>query len=159
MSNRHSPALTNSAIAERFRAFGDLLEIRGDDHFKVRAYHEAASTIRDWNSPIADIARSAGAKGLRKIPGVGKAISEKIVEIVETGTFKSWEKTVAETPVSVLELLTVDGVSTSIAAKLFGTFKIATIEDLRQFAEGGGLDMIDNLSQPGASRIRAALRI
>jgi DNA polymerase (family 10) len=144
---------TNEAIADQFRRFSDLLEIRGADHFRVRSYRNAADSIESWPGAIERIAKQEGAKGLQEIPGVGRAISAKIVELVESGTFNAWIKLTAETPPSVLDLLKVDGIGMKTAATLHQKFKISSLNDLRQFAEGGGLELVDGISEKNSARI------
>ena len=151
-------AMTNEEIARRFERLALLLEIRGEDRFRIRSYRNAAEMIAAWPTPLARVAREEGARGLQALPGVGKAISAKIVELVERGTFDAWDKLTAETPETVLDLLKVDGVGLKTAATLYQQFKISSLEDLRNFAEGGGLEMVDGVGEKTAEKIRAGVR-
>jgi len=150
--------MTNEEIARRFERLATLMEIRGDDKFRVRSYRNAAEVIETWPTPLARVAREEGARGLQELPGVGKAISGKIVELVERGTFEAWEKLTAETPETVLDLLEVEGVGMKTASTLHQQFKISSLEDLRQFVEGGGLDLVDGVGEKSAERIRRSVR-
>ncbi|HEY0077612.1 MAG TPA: helix-hairpin-helix domain-containing protein [Pyrinomonadaceae bacterium] len=150
--------MDNEEIARRFERLAMLLEIRGDDRYRVRSYRNAAEMIETWPRPLAEIASEEGAKGLQEIPGVGKAISSKILELIETGTFEAWEKLTAETPASVLDLLRIEGIGIKTASTLYQQFKISSLEDLRQFADGGGLEMVDGLGEKSSERIKASLR-
>ena len=94
---------------------------------------------------------------MQTIPGVGKAISAKIVELLERGTFEAWERLTAETPASVLDLLEVEGVGMKTASTLYRQFKISSLEDLRKFVEGGGLEMVDGVGEKSAERIAASV--
>ena len=149
--------MTNEEIARRFGRLATLMEIRGDDKFRVRSYRNAAETIETWSSSVAEIAREEGLKGLQTLPGVGKAISGKIVELLGRGTFDAWERLKEETPETVLDLLEVEGVGPKTAAALYQQFKISSLEDLAQFVEGGGLDLLDNVGEKTAERIRASV--
>lgn len=149
--------MDNEAIAAKFNRLADLMEIRGDDQFRIRSYRNAADMIETWPTPLEKIAREGGAKGLQEIPGVGKAISGKIIEMVEKGTFDAWEKLTAETPESVLDLLRVGGVGRKTAAVLHQKFKIASLDDLKKFAAGGGLEMVDGIGEKSAERIMKSL--
>jgi DNA polymerase (family 10) len=149
--------IANEVIAHRLRCFARLLAIRSEDIYRIRAYDDAASVIESWPEAISEIAKREGAKGLRIIPGVGRSISEKIVELVNTGTFQAWEKLIVETPASVLDLLDVPGISIKTAGLLHQKFKISTTCDLRKFVEGGGLELVDGLDQNRASDIRYAV--
>jgi DNA polymerase (family 10) len=150
--------MTNEELARRFERLATLMEIRGDDKFRVRSYRNAAETLETWPSTVERIAREEGLKGLQTLPGVGKAISGKIVELLERGTFDAWEKLKEETPETVLDLLEVEGVGLKTASALYQRFKISSLEDLREFVEGGGLDLLDNVGEKTAERIRASVR-
>ena len=150
--------MTNEEIARRFERLALVMEIRGDDKFRVRSYRNAAEMIETWPSPVASIAREEGLKGLQSLPGVGKAISGKIVELLERGTFDAWERLKEETPETVLDLLEVEGVGLKTAAVLHQQFKISSLEDLLKFVEGGGLDLVDGVGEKTAERIARSAR-
>jgi DNA polymerase (family 10) len=149
--------MTNEQIAHRFKRLATLLEIRGDDKFRVRSYRNAAEMIETWPTPLERIAAEEGIKGLQALPGVGKAISAKVVELLERGTFEAWERLTTETPATVLDLLEVEGVGVKTASALYQQFKISSLEDLRQFVEGGGLEMVDGVGEKTEERIRRSV--
>ena len=145
--------MDNEEIARRFGRLATLMEIRGDDRFRVRSYRNAADTIETWPTEMRRIARDEGLKGLQAIPGIGKAISSKIVELLERGNFEAWERLTGETPETVLDLLKVEGIGLKTAATLYQRFKISSLEDLHKFVEGGGLEMVDGVGEKTAERI------
>src|SRR2546423_3058528 len=149
--------MTNEQIARRFNDMASLMEVRGEDPFRLRSYRMAAEAIETWPTPMAEIARDQGLPGLLEIPGVGKALAGKIAELVETGTFDAWERLTEETPATVLDLLELPGVGPKTAALLHQKFKITSREELRKLADGGGLDMVDGIGPKKAERIRARL--
>jgi len=149
--------MNNEEIARRFNHMGSLMEVRGEDSFRVRSYRMAAEAIETWPIDMKAIVSEQGLAGLLEIPGVGKALAGKIVELVQTGTFEAWEKLTAETPATVLDLLALPGVGPKTAATLHQKFKIASLNDLRKFAEGGGLEMVDGIGPKSAERIKASL--
>src|SRR5919202_1004008 len=150
--------MTNEEIARRFERLALLMEIRGEDRFRVRSYRNAAEMIEVWPEPLEKIARAEGVKGLQAIPGVGKAISDKIVELVGRGTFEAYERLISETPESVLDLLDVSGIGIKTAATLYQQFKIASLDDLKKFVAGGGLDLVDGVGEKSAERIKESLK-
>src|SRR3989441_7983848 len=79
--------MQNPDIARLFDEVADLLEIQDANPFRVRAYRNAARTIRDFPESLADLVRS-GTKDLTEIPGIGEDLAEKIAEIVGTGALK-----------------------------------------------------------------------
>ena len=149
--------MTNEEIARRFNQMASLMEVRGEDPFRLRSYRMAADAIETWPAPMADIARDQGLTGLLEIPGVGKALAGKIVELVQTGSFGAWDRLTMETPATVLDLLELPGVGPKTAALLQQKFKIASLDDLRKFAAGGGLEMVDGIGPKTVARIEAAL--
>ena len=149
--------MDNEEIARRFNRMASLMEVRGEDSFRVRSYRMAAEAIETWPTPIQKIAAQDGLPGLLEIPGVGKALAGKIVELVDTGTFAAWEKLTAETPETVLDLLELPGVGPKTAATLHQKFKISSLDELRSFIEGSGLEMVDGIGPKSAERIKSAL--
>ena len=149
--------MDNEQIARRFNRMAALMEVRGEDSFRIRSYRMAAEAIETWPTPVKQIAAAEGAAGLQEIPGVGKALAGKIVELLDRGTFDAWEKLTAETPESVLDLLDLPGVGPKTAAMLSQKFKITSLEDLRMFVAGGGLEGVDGIGPKSADRIKSAL--
>jgi DNA polymerase (family 10) len=150
--------MDNEAIAERFTRLANLMEIRGDDHYRIRSYRNAAEVIETWPTPLKKIAAEEGIKGLQTLPGVGKAISSKINELIEKGTFDAWEKLTAETPETALDLMRVGGIGIKTAATLHQQFKISSLNDLKQFVAGGGLEMVDGIGEKSMERIKESLK-
>jgi len=149
--------MDNEQIARRFRSMAALMEVRGEDTFRIRSYRMAAEAIETWPVPVKQIAAAEGAAGLQEIPGVGKALAGKIVELIDHGTFAAWERLTDETPESVLDLLDLPGVGPKTAAMLHKKFKISSLDELREFVAGGGLETVDGIGPKGADRIRSAL--
>lgn len=149
--------MNNEEIARKLERLATLMEIRGEDRFRVRSYRNATEVIETWPTPLAEIARQEGLKGLQALPGVGKAISSKIVEMLERGTFEAYEKLTAETPESVLDLLHVSGIGLKTASTLYRQFKISSLEDLAKFVAGGGLELVDGVGEKSAERIKESL--
>lgn len=134
------------------------MDIRGDDPFRLRSYRNAAEAIETWPRPLRQIAADDGLAGLQSIPGVGKAIAGKILELFDRGTFDAWERLVAETPETVLDLLEIPGIGPKTAALLHQKFKVSSRGDLEKFVAGGGLDLVDGIGPKTAERIRESLR-
>ena len=149
--------MDNQEIASRFNRMASLMEVRGEDTFRIRSYRMAAEAIETWPTPMQKIAAQDGLAGLLEIPGVGKALAGKIIELIDTGTFAAWEKLTAETPATVLDLLELPGIGPKTAATLHQKFKIASLDDLRKFVESGGLEMVDGIGPKSAARIKSAL--
>jgi len=149
--------MNNETIARRFYRLAALMEVRGDDPFRWRSYRNAAEAIEVWPTPLKDIAEKDGVTGLQEIPGVGKAIAGKVVDLLSKGTFDAWERLTAETPETVLDLLEIPGIGPKTAALLHQRFKVSTLDDMKAFVASGGLDMVDGIGPKTAERIKQAL--
>jgi DNA polymerase (family 10) len=147
----------NLAIARRFHRLAALMDIRGDDPFRLRSYRNAAEAIETWPTPMQQIAAADGLAGLQAIPGVGKAIAGKIMELLDRGTFDAWERLIAQTPESVLDLLELPGIGPKTAALLHQKYKVSSLEELREFVSGGGLEQVDGIGPKTAERIKESL--
>ncbi len=149
--------MNNETIARRFYRLAALMEVRGDDPFRWRSYRNAAEAIEVWPTPLKEIAEKDGMDGLQEIPGVGKAIAGKVIDLLSKGTFDAWERLTAETPETVLDLLEIPGIGPKTAALLHQRFKISTLDDFKAFVASGGLDMVDGIGPKTAERIKQSL--
>jgi DNA polymerase (family X) len=150
-------AMTNHEVAEVFRRLADLLELRDENPFKIRSYRAAAETIEDTPAPLAELIVAGGEEKLRELPGIGEAISKKIVDLLFSGTFRLYEEVKAEIPETILDLLKIDGISIKTLQILYRQFQITCLEDFSKFVEGGGLESVPRLSEKAKSRIRSSL--
>ena len=149
--------MDNAAIARRFYRLAALMEIRGDDPFRWRSYRNAAEAIEVWPTPLKEIAAKEGLAGLQEIPGVGKAIAAKVIDLLERGTFDAWDRLTAETPETVLDLTEIPGIGPKTAAQLHQRFKVSSLEDLKTFVASGGLEMVDGIGAKTAEKIKETL--
>jgi DNA polymerase (family 10) len=136
-------ALTNGRLARIFHEIGDMLELKGELVFKTVAYHRAADAI--GRSPF-DVAGAYRAGDRPQIPGVGKAIDDKIAELVENGHMRYYDKLKAEVPPTLVELLRIPGLGPKTVRQLNAEAGIATVEDLRSAAESGRLRQVKGMS-------------
>ena len=149
--------MDNKEIARRFYRLAALMEVRGDDPFRLRSYRNAAEAIEVWPTSLKKIAEEEGVTGLQEIPGVGKAIAGKVIDLLTKGTFDAWERMTAETPETVLDLLEIPGIGPKTAALLHQRFKVSSLSDLKAFVDSGGLDMVDGIGPKTAERIKETL--
>src|SRR5262249_39199255 len=150
--------MTNREIADAFRRLAALMELGEDNPFKIRAYRTAAETIEDTTTPLAEMVSEGGVARLRELPGVGEAISKKIVELLDTGTFKAYEEIKAKIPETTLDLLKVEALGLKTFQLLYQRFQITNRDDFAKFVEGGGLSSVPHLGEKTQARIRASLR-
>ena len=142
---------TNEQIAELFENMGSLLEMKGDTVFKIRAYQRAARTIEQLSSPLATAVENG--EDLTKIPGVGKAISEKIAEYISTGQVSAYERLVEELPSGVLDLKEIPGVGPKMAMAISQQLGISTVDGVAEAAADGRLATLPRMGKRAAEGI------
>src|SRR5512138_378540 len=125
----------NNDVAEIFDKLADLLEIKGENQFRVRAYRNAARTVSSLSRNVGDLAKED--KGLDGIPGIGKDLAEKIRTIVATGKLPVLEEMLKEMPASLSTLMKIRGLGPKKIATLYKELKVASLEDLRKAATEG----------------------
>ncbi len=121
-------AMKNQEIADIFNSIADLMEILGEDHFRINSYRKSARVIEELAEPIETFA-SAGR--LTEIPGVGKSTAEKIAKYLETGKVELYEELKAKVPPHLPELLAVGGLGPKTVAKLWKKADIKSVEELK----------------------------
>ncbi len=149
-------SIDNRDVAGVLERIADLLEFKDENPFKLRSYRVAAETIAEMQQPIAEIA-ARGAASLQELPGIGKSLSAQIIEIVQTGTSSFFEELKEEIPESVLELRKVSGIGLKTSQQLYRDFGIKSLDELKAFAEGGGLESVTGLGDKTAARIKSSL--
>ena len=144
-------APTNEQIAELFENMGSLLEMKGDTIFKIRAYQRAARTIEQLSSPLTQAVENG--EDLTKIPGVGKAISEKIAEFIGTGQVAAYQRLLEELPPGVLDLKDIPGIGPKTAVAIGVELGISTVEGVAEAAADGRLAGLPRMGQKAADSI------
>lgn len=123
--------MTNADIAAILEHIAVLLEFKGENPFRIRAYRNAARAVRDCPRTVAQMLDDPQAP-LTDMPGIGKDLAEKIGHLVRTGTTPIYDELCAEIPESVLAILRIPGLGPKRAAVIFHELGIATLEQLRQ---------------------------
>jgi DNA polymerase (family 10) len=145
----------NADIAAIFEEIADLLEIKGDNPFRIRAYRDAARTVNELGRDLATlVARGAD---LPKLPGIGADLSAKIKEICEKGTCALLRSLHRELPAAITELLKVPGLGPKRVKKLHDSLHVNTIEELRRAAGAGRIRELPGFGEKTETRIREAL--
>ena len=144
----------NPEVAEQFDLLADLLELEGEQQFRVLAYRRAADQIRSAGSPMAQLALEGRAKDL---PGIGKTIESKIVQIVNSGEIEALTKRKAEIPSGVAEFLRLPALGPKTARRIWQELGIETVADLRKAAEAQQLRALPGLGAKTEERILKAL--
>jgi len=145
--------LDNLAIARILREIADLLEIKDDNPFKIRAYRNGADIAANHPHELATLDEA----GLREIPGIGKDLAGRIREIGETGDTAYHRELIAEFPPTILDLLHLQGVGPKTVATLYRELGIRTIEDLERAALDGRVRALRGMGAKKEALILKAL--
>jgi DNA polymerase (family 10) len=142
--------MKNSEIARVFQDIADLLELKGENQFKIRAYQKAARAIEHLPAEAEQLATE---ERLREIPGVGEAISKKITELVTTGRLEYYEKLKAEFPAGISTLLDIPGVGPKTAMLLSSELGISSVDELEKAILGGEVARLYRMGDKTAENI------
>jgi DNA polymerase (family 10) len=133
--------MENVAIARLLADIADLLEIKGENAFRVRAYRNGSATVTDCPERVADLPLER----LRELPGIGKDLAARIREAVDTGTIKYRDELLAEFPPTLLELLGLQGVGPKTVALLHHELGISSLDELEAGARAGRLRTVKGM--------------
>lgn len=145
--------MDNSSIARILQEIADLLEIKGDNPFKIRAYRNAADIANNHPHEFALL----DVNGLREIPGIGKDLAARIREIAETGDTNFHRELLAEFPATILDVLHLQGVGPKTVATLYKELGVRTLDDLERAALDGRIRALRGMGQKKESLILKAI--
>jgi DNA polymerase (family 10) len=144
----------NGDVADQLDLLADLSEILGEASFRVLAYRRAATRIRDTPGSVAELALSGRAK---ELPGIGKTIEEKIVELVEDGEMHALARRREQVPEEVARFLRLPGLGPKSAGRIWSELGITTLAGLREAAEAGRLRALTGLGPKTEEKVLKAL--
>ncbi len=125
--------MDNRTIAAMLSETADLMEIAGEDAFRIRSYRNAANVIEGYPEQIADILRNP-ARSVTEIPGIGKGLAAALAEIAARGSFERRDEMLAKYPPTALELLKIQGMGPKSIRALWEHYRVSTIDDLERVA-------------------------
>ncbi len=142
--------MNNKEIAEVFEDIADFLELKGENVFKIRAYQKAARSIEQSSVELEQLVTE---NRLKEMPGVGEAISKKIVELVTTGKLEYFEKLKAELPAGISTLLEIPGIGPRTAMLLSSELGVKNIEELETAILEGKVSQLPRMGKKTAENI------
>lgn len=151
-ANRYHTTMNNEKIAKTLSQLADLLEFTGANAFRLRAYRNGARVIKELPDSVASMIEAG--EDLTKLDGIGKGVSEKCHELVETGGLQQLDEILTTVPKTVLDLLNVPKMGPKKAALLFNELGIATLDQLKAACEA---EKVRELSGFGAKTEAAIL--
>ena len=144
----------NGELADQLDLLADLSEILDEESFKVIAYRRAAGRIRESPLPVAELALDGKAK---ELPGIGKTIETKVVEVVEGGEMHALTKRRGLVPAGVVDFLRLPGVGPKTAARIWMQLGITSLDGLKTAAEEGRLRELSGMGARSEEKILKAL--
>ena len=142
--------MDNQEIAKILDDVGDMLDIKGEMPFKIRAYHRAANSIRSLPEDINKISKE---ERLSRIPAVGKGIADRIQELLSTGKMSFYEALQEDIPSQILELMQIPGLGPRKAKQLYDELNITTIQELHAAVEAHRLVPLRGMNAKTESNI------
>jgi len=142
--------LDNQTIGAAFEELAELLELKGENPFKIKAYQRAARVLGGLDRPVADAAADGTLTG---IPGIGKGIAEKVHELLETGTTTLTRELHEEFPTQLLSLMQIPGLGPRKAAQLFRELGVAGVERLEAACSEGLVRALKGFGEKSEQRI------
>ncbi len=143
-------------IARIFDEIATLLEIKGENPFKVRAYANAARAVETFAGDFDEMIRAGR---LQEIPGIGKALADKITELATTGRLGFYDRLVAEVPAALIELSRVPGLGPRKAGAIYEGLGITTIGELEYAIHENRLLTLPGFGEKTQARIAAGLKL
>ena len=148
--------MTNADIAANLEQAALLLEQQGANTFRVRAYRQAAETVRDMKQPVAKILARKGRRGLEEMEGIGPGLAGAIEEMSNTGHYRQLDVLRAgTTPEAAFE--TLPGIGPELARRIHHQLGITTLEELEMAAHDGRLEQVPGIGATRAADVRDVL--
>lgn len=132
--------MTNSSIAAIFEQIAKVLNLQGENVFRVRAYERAAQTIQSMSEELKEVHARGGVDALKEIPGIGQDLAAKIEEMVTTGKLVYLTELMKKIPAGLFEIMDVPGMGPKKTQFVWKEFKVETIADLEKLAASGKLN-------------------
>jgi DNA polymerase (family 10) len=140
----------NADVAEQLELLADILELEGEAAFRLLAYRRAAARVRETSGLVAELAVEGKAK---ELPGIGKTIEEKIVQIVDDGEIHALTKHKSLVPPEVVEFTRLPGLGPKTARKIWQELGVTTLADLKAAAQQERLRALPGLGAKLEERI------
>ncbi len=149
--------MTNDQIVDKLNQLADLLEFKGTNPFRLRAYRTAAKAITEMTESVKSLVEEEF--DLTTIAGIGKAVAEKCEQLVKTGSMRQLDELLKEIPVTVLDLMRVPSLGPKKAAVIFSKLGIATLENLKIACEAGKVHELPGFGMKTEQAILAGIAI
>ena len=136
--------MTNQDIAKIFYHISEILELQGENPFKIRAYIKAAQTLESYTKEVSEI---KDPEELKQLPGIGEKIALKIKELVETGKLEMYERLKKSEVAPLIDLMQVPGLGPKHVKLIYDRLGVKTLDQLEKAAKAGKLRGIPGLGE------------
>lgn len=148
--------MINDKIVQIFSEIADMLEVLGENVFRVRAYRRAAEVVRGLGYDLEKLHKSSD-ESIEDISGIGKDLHAKIVEIIDTGECEMHKRLVNKLSPGILEILRVRGIGPKKVKLFYEMLDIDSIPKLKAAAESGALATLPGMGEKSENRIIESL--
>ena len=148
--------MKNKEIAAKFEAIAALMELLGENPFRVNSYHKAARAVEGLAEDIEKVCQEGRST---EIPGIGESTAQKIEEYLKTGKIARYDELAAKLPPHLPDLLALPGLGPKTAAKLWKEAGVTSIEDLKQCIEKepGRLTALEGMGEKKVKQLAESL--
>lgn len=147
--------MRNQQIGDIFNEMADIMEIVGEDHFRISTYRKVARVIHDCPQDVSEL---AGQEELRSLPGIGESSARKINEFVQHGTIQVHEKLLEKIPPRLLDLLKIPGFGPKGVAAVWKKLNVENIADLQRVIEDRSLEELPGFGAKKAESLAHGIK-
>ena len=134
--------MTNAEIARVFERIALILDLQGENPFRIRAYERAATLLENFPKDLRQIHAQGGIPALRELSGIGEDLAAKIEEMLKTEKLGFLEKLEKKVPRGLLQIMEIEGIGPKRTKQLWQKFTITEIEDLKTLARSGKIEKL-----------------
>ena len=142
----------NKEITDKLTRVADLLDIKGENEFRIRAYRNAVRTLSGLSKSIAEMIDEG--EDISKLSGIGNSIAKKVKQIVKTGELRQLKKLEKKVPSSLIEIMKLEQMGPQRTKILYNKLDIKSIDDLKKAAEEGEIEKIKGFGKKTTQNIR-----
>jgi len=142
--------MSNKEIANVFKNLAAIMELHNENTFKIRSYNNAYVSLRKQDAPLAEMDEQQ----LNALPGIGKAIGEKIIELLSTGTLATYEKYAQVTPPGIIDMLSIKGLGPKKIKIIWETLEIETVGELLHACTENRLSQVKGFAKKSQEDIK-----
>lgn len=150
---------TNIDIAEAFAKIAEILEIQGENKFRIRAYERAAQSVGGLSHDVGEVYREGGLKALNEIPGIGEDLALKIEEMLKTGHVEALKKLSEKVPSGVIEIMSIEGMGPKKTKFVWKKFGVKNVKDLEELAKSGKLDKLKGWGEKSVANMLHSIEL